>query len=299
MKCVVGIDIERHSDSAIALLGRLQFSIEESQLLHVTEIMQVTLPYSAYGVFVETDAIHETLEQLAKDAVEAACKVAQACDLHPKAELCEGYALQSLLDTADESGASLIAVTSTARSTIGAIFGGSIARGLAISAKQSILVARQEATTDGPLRAVFATDQSAYCAECLKLLVEFAPKGISHLTLLTVHEREKHEGILSRFHSVDAKSALEDADRSLEEKGQTTAQWLSDQGIPTESKIVAGSVEESIHEVMEEMQADLLIVGSQGHGFMERVMVGSTALHEVIGEKYPVLLLRPRLQEGI
>jgi nucleotide-binding universal stress UspA family protein len=57
--------------------------------------------------------------------------------------------------------------------------------------------------------------------------------------------------------------------------------------------VVEGTVEESIHRVMSDLKADLLIVGSQGHGFIDRIVVGSTSLHEVIGENYPVLLLRP------
>ena len=293
MKCVVGIDLERRSAAVIALLGRLQFSIDETLLLHVTEPMQLCLPYSAYGMFVETDEIHNTLKQAGDAALTEELRLANELNLHAKTEWCEGFPTASLTDFADQSGSSLIAVTSTVRSTIGAVFGGSVARGLAISAHQSILVGREDVPAEGPLRAVFATDQSPYCAECMKLLVEFAPKGISHLTLLTVHECAKHEGLLSLIHGVDTKAALEEADKSLVAKGDSMAAWLTENGIPTASIVVSGKIEEVIHQTMHETNADLLIVGSQGHGFMDRVMVGSTSLHQIIGERYPILLLRP------
>ena len=293
MKCVVGIDLERRSASAIALLGSLKCAVEETTLLHVTEPLQLALPYSAYGMFTETDEIHETLRQAGQTALEEATQVANEFNLHPKSDLCDGFPAQSLTDCADEIGATLIAVTSTVRSSIGAVFGGSIARGLAITAKQSILVARPDMPPDGPIRAVFATDQSPYCAECLKLLVQMAPKGIAHLTLLTVYERAKHESLLSLVRGVNTQATLEDAGRALADKGNELAQWLTDNGIQTASKVVAGDVEETIHKVMDDTNADLLIVGSQGHGFMDRILVGSTSLHAVIGERFPVLLLRP------
>ena len=36
----------------------------------------------------------------------------------------------------------------------------------------------------------------------------------------------------------------------------------------------------------------LMILGAQGHGFIERLLIGSTSLHQVAAEPYPVLVLR-------
>lgn len=292
MKCVIGIDLERRSASVVALLGRLKFAIDETTLLHVTEPMQLSLPYSAYGMFTETDEIHETLRVAGEAALKEAAQGAQEFGLRPVTKLCDGYPTQSLTDFAEQSGAELIAVTSTVRNSIGAVFGGSVARGLAIGAKQSVLVARPDMPTDGALRAVFAIDQSPYCIECIKHLVAMAPKGISHLTLLTVYDKTKHESMLALMRGVDTKTAVDDASQRLTDKGEELAKWLTEQGIVTASIVIAGHVEETIHNYMTESKADLLIVGSQGHGFMDRMIVGSTSLHQVIGERYPVLVLR-------
>ena len=77
MKCVVGIDLERRSASVVALLGRLKFAIDETTLLHVTEPMQLSLPYSAYGMFTETDEIHETLRVAGEVALKEATRCAR------------------------------------------------------------------------------------------------------------------------------------------------------------------------------------------------------------------------------
>jgi hypothetical protein len=36
----------------------------------------------------------------------------------------------------------------------------------------------------------------------------------------------------------------------------------------------------------------LLILGAQGYGFWERLMVGSISFHQAIAEPHPVLILR-------
>ncbi len=292
MKCVVGVDLERRSGTAIDLLGRLQFSLDETLLVHVTEPAQLTMPYSAYGMFAETDQIYDMLRKSGENVLAEANVEAVKQNLNPKTEMCEGFPTATLCERADQIGASLIAVSSTVRGTISAVFGGSVARGLTIAAHQSVLVAREDALTDEPIRAVFATDQSPYCGECVKEIVKFAPKGISHLTLLTVHERAKHEHHLSLIRHNDAHRVMEEAHQNLTDRGNDIAKWLSESGIPTNSIVESGHVDEMIHKTMKETKANLLIVGSQGHGFLDRVMVGSVSLHQVISERYPVLLLR-------
>lgn len=294
MKCVVGIDLERRYASALTLLGKLAFEVTETSLLHVTEPLQLSMPYSAYGMFTETDEIHESLQKAGKAALEEASNLASSMNLKPRTELMEGFPTPLLTDVADARGAELIAVASSARSAIGAIFGGSVARGLAIESPRSVLVAREEMPEEGPLRVVFATDQSPYCNECMRLLIHMAPKGISHLTLLTVYDRDKHDSVLSLMKRVDKKTALDETQKSLEAKGEELAAWLTTSGIPSHSQVGVGHVEEVIHRVMLESGADLLIVGSRGHGLLDRLVIGSTCLHEIVHEKYPVLLLRPR-----
>jgi len=39
--------------------------------------------------------------------------------------------------------------------------------------------------------------------------------------------------------------------------------------------------------------AELMVVGAHGKGWIERLLIGSTSLHEVIDEPYNVLVLRP------
>ena len=292
MKAVVGIDLERNYSSAISLLGRLNFEVTEADLLHVTEPYSVTLPYSAYGVLVEADEFLAKLKESAVANLTEAEALANQWGLHPKKLMHDGFPIRALIEHADESGLDLIAVTSTISNSLGAVFGGSVARGLAIGAKHSILVARPGAVKEGPLKVVIAADQSDYCDLCLETLIHWAPKGISDAIVLTIVELKRDHRHLFGMGSIQPAIDPEYSSK-VKAKSERFSKKLGDAGIPAHSQIVVGNIDESIHRVMLESGADLLILGSQGHGFVDRVVSGSVSLHEVIFERYPVLLLRP------
>lgn len=297
MKCVIGVDLEKHCSSAISLLGRLQFSRMECVLVHIVEPISLTMPYSAYGMLVETDQIFDTLREAGQTVLATTLEDARNAGLPASTKVFDGYPSTSLVDFANDEKAQLVAVTSTNRSSLGAILGGSVARSLAIHSRQSVLIARNqpdaEPIGDRPLRAVFATDQSGYCEACMHLFKQFGPKGIGHITVLTVHDQAHQESILSLFPTYDVANAVESVNTVMKDKAAKIAHYFSDMGICSNSLVVAGDVEAVIREVMNDTKSDLLILGSQGHGFIDRLMAGSTAIHEVIAEPYPVLLLRP------
>jgi nucleotide-binding universal stress UspA family protein len=51
-------------------------------------------------------------------------------------------------------------------------------------------------------------------------------------------------------------------------------------------------VHEAIVHSMEQNQAYLLVLGAQGHSFVERMTMGSVSMHEVIYGRHPVLVIR-------
>ena len=278
MKVVVGVDLDGHYASVLKFLGRLQFSVEETALLNVVEPIAAAMPYSAYGVLVETEDLLEAQKKASGEVLSSAEALANQLNLNPKTLVADGFPAQELTDYGAEINADLLCVTSTVTGTVDAVLGGSIARGLAISSKHSVLVARDSEVAEGGIKAVFAVDSSDYCEKCVEQLVEFAPKGIEHVILLTV--KESH-----------AKGQPSEGD--LKAFDERLAALLKEGGIDSSVQVVTGRIEDSIHQVMMDTHADLLILGSQSLGLLSRLFEGSTALHEVIHEKYPVFLIRP------
>lgn len=291
MKCVVGVDLEGRSRSAIDFLGHLRFDVTETLLLHASESMNLVVPFGD-ALPDMTDQDYVARRKSGDQAMLLAHHWAEAYGLQPKSEMRDGFPAPGLLKAARHFEADLIAVTTKSKSPIGVAFAESIARELVISASQSILIARDGFQLHGPIRAVFATDQSRYCDACANLLIEFAPKGIEHLTLLTVVERHAPENRHMQADAGSGRPIHDGTHRAQIERGDQMAGWLTKHGIPTESMVEVGRVESMIHNVLKEKKADLLILGSQGHQFLDRLVHGSTSLHELGREPFPVLLLR-------
>jgi nucleotide-binding universal stress UspA family protein len=57
-------------------------------------------------------------------------------------------------------------------------------------------------------------------------------------------------------------------------------------------RVERGDANAAIRTVMRQENADLLILGAQGHGFLDRLQHGSVSFHQVVAESYSVLLLR-------
>jgi nucleotide-binding universal stress UspA family protein len=195
------------------------------------------------------------------------------------------------MEYADRCGASMIAVGSSGKTPGQAAFIGSVGRGLVISARQSVLIAKGEVAPTGPVRAVFATDHSGYANRCLQLLKHMTPCGLSHLTVVTCYEKGYLEPVRELLPGY-----IEDPDawitRGLEACNRKALQELEPLGCSLEARVIDARANAGIGRVMQETGADLLIVGAHGHGFVERLTVGSASLHQAVVEPYSVLVLR-------
>ena len=195
----------------------------------------------------------------------------------------------------DREQASLIAVGCSGKSAARAFFTGSVGRGLTIAAHQSLLIAKGE-PKEGPIRAVLATDHSAYANDCLDKLLELAPQGISHLTVMSAYPKEILGHLMPYLPDI-VLDPSEWVEQGLEQRNQQVIQKLAPlgsmgTGCTFASRVMGMDADEAIETAMGEAEADLLILGAQGHGFVERLTTGSTSFHQVVAEPYSVFLLR-------
>jgi nucleotide-binding universal stress UspA family protein len=122
--------------------------------------------------------------------------------------------------------------------------------------------------------------------------LRFAPQGISHLTILTAYPRSYTEAIrafLPEF-ITDPAAWIQG---SIEKRSTEIATQLALLGTKIEVRVSDGEPNAAITQAMRQTEADLLILGSRGHGGLERLLLGSVAFHQVIGEPYSTLVLRP------
>ena len=205
-----------------------------------------------------------------------------------------GNPIMELLNHADETSADLIAIRGSNKNVVSAFLLGSVARGLVEGASQSVLLTRGSAP-QGPLRVVVATDHSEYMDSALEKLASWAPHGIGRLTVLHVLP-PVYKSEMDQLAQEIAHEAYGRPITTPEEVTATAAKALGQKlGLSVDtidSQVASGPVPQTIVDIVDEADADLLIIGAKGHSFLERLTLGSVSFRTVTTCPKSVLVLR-------
>ncbi len=294
----MGADGRNGDARVVNLVKRLQFSAPASDGCHVDVVNVVeSIPYLWMSApeLSSPAIIQQLTERQEEEGIAAVSHVVEMLNgsvAGCRAMTRQGGAVDQLLAHAEDSHADLIAVGGVQESEFAAFLTGSVGRGLVIGAKkQSLLVVKGDIAPEGSLKVVFATDHSKYADHCIDTLLSFAPRGIEHLTVVTAYPKETIQSLrplLPEFVLNPAEWIF----KNLEERNQQVIERLKPLGCTFDSMVVDDEANPVIEKAMKDTQADLLILGARGHGFIERLTVGSISFHQVIAEPYSVLVLR-------
>ncbi len=284
MKVVVGVDNLPQGDLVLRVIRDLNFTAVQLKLVNVVEVWIDqgatqygfgAAPYNLEGYFraVEDEA-RTNLKSLQESAARQGLSDCQT-------QLIYGNISNQLMDYADSVGSDLLAVGSFGKGPIEGILIGSVRRKALINSKHSVLVAKESYRGGPDLSVVLATDHSPYANQWRYRFVQMAPRGIKHLTLVTVLPEIMSQTDIGPWIREGLTTAHERAAQKLKGIGQDI-----------QTRVEVGSVSETLARVMKETHADLLVLGSQGHGFMERIALGSTSLEQALKQPYSVLVVR-------
>ena len=204
--------------------------------------------------------------------------------------LLEGSAADAIVDHIERDKPQLLAIDATCKGKVERLLAGSTAQSLVIHSPCPVLVARPQ-RHPGPLKAVFATDHSPYAERCAHMLAGMAPTGIASVTVATAWEESRMAAVdaLAGSDSVRPSQALREA---LVRRNEMTEKVLESVALHTHSVLLADDPNNAIQRVVEESGADLLILGARGHGFMDRLSLGSVSMHQALHSSASVLVLR-------
>lgn len=294
MKAVVGVDSSPESLHAIRMVGRLKFTQPQLQLIHVIERLSpeewANKPQNANDLLTQFLRLQEKEGQ---DWLDKATAVARDFQLPAEAALKYGSTVANqLLQAAQNTQADLLVIGSRDESAFGKLLIGSVGRKLVTSAPRSLCITRTDLTqSQEPLDAVFATDHSDYASRCVDTLLHLAPRGLRRLTIMTAYPREMVRSMRSFMPHVpsDISKWLED---NLHQQNQKIGERLKALGCEIQLKVVAQDPDSAIEDTMQTTASKLLIMGAQGHGFLERLTTGSHTFRQAVAGKHSVLILR-------
>lgn len=295
MKIIVGVDFSEQSQEACELIQRLQFPQTHITLVHTLETFypnaMETFPMQQVGAIEQYIALQE------REAKKEMHEMTQSLASHGiavQSEIRQGFVVNQLLEAAHDQKAELIALGSGGKSALASLFVGSVTRKVVSDAKQSVLIAKKTVRKKGPLKLVFATDHSPYSMAAADLLAQWKPGGIEEMTVMTAYPAQLLDVMKSVMENYqgDVRPWVE---RQLTEQNKEVMKKLEPIGCPIHQRLVAGDPHGAIDLVMKETEADLLVLGAVGHGFLDRLTLGSVSFRQAVATPHPVLIMRPQV----
>ena len=293
MQIVAGVDRREEAHKVFSLLDRLNFTRPKVFLTKVIEELDglggEQLPEEIRKFFLDSRRTeeHEARQFLKRLSEEFPVEQAEY-----SAEVLSGNSISDqLMKFAETKQADLIAIGSLLKSSLPSLFLGSVGRSLVINARQSIIVAKAAIDQKKQLRVVCATDHSAYANRCFAVLSQWKPRGIDSIVVLSAYPKSLLAKTRTALENTSA-GVLPWANAKLNELNQEAVTRLSPLARHCESRILDLPVNEAIQQTMASTGADLLILGSQGHGMLDRMTLGSVSFHQVVSENHSTLVLR-------
>ena len=280
MKILVDVDRGREYRSVFAILSRLNLPEADLTLLHSEPhvLVQDTVPYLSEFSSPPLPGFfnHEGMGLLLEASSEAG-----SFGLSGETLLEEGDAPEELIRVASQMDIDLIATATL----------GCTAHKLITKSPTSFIVTQGAVPPTGPIRCLFATDHSTYSNLAFQKLLEWVPQGIQEVVVFTAMAPTDRL-LAASFHRhgfQDESHAARAATRQCEE----LAKRLEERGFRAQTRIWTGHVPHAIDVAVKESNADLLVIGAQGHGFIDKLYAGSTASAVLAHATYPVLVMRP------
>lgn len=294
MKIVAGIDPHHDARPLIGLIAQMQFPQSIAICASIGPIPVTSPP----GL---TTCPDELFSRLLEDQRTAACHALErvANELKSLEIPCEqiyelGDPAFHLEAIAVSRHADLIAIGSREVGPALSFALGSVGRALTIKSKHSLLIVKQPHAKNRPLRAVFAFDGSNYCLRSVDEFVRLRPAGLAHIELLIVDTPDPDSSPVTRMRGDGAfELGQERRHEMLLESAEPAVAKLRKAGYEVRPVCHSGGVTEVIRSQVIDSAADLVILGAQGHGWIERVFFGSVSVAQAVSEPHSVLILRP------
>ncbi len=301
MNALIGLDRAVNGTPILDLFGRLGFADCRATLAYAAE--QPTSSHSPHfrsgdfgdgGEKSAAATLAQIEEEDAHDMLDEARSILYQQGIHSTHMILHGHPGSALMAAATQMEVDIVAASSSKYGPLRCAVFGSVCRALTISARQSVLIARDVVPRDKPLTAVFATEHTDYCDRAVETLIKMNPMGIQKMVVMTAIAPHDYEILWAAYDlPASEKATLTfNRDKALE-LNSAIAKRFRTLSMETSVAVIDKPVRQAINEVMADNDADLLILAAPNHGFLDRMTTGSLSLHETVAEKHSLFILRP------
>ncbi len=277
-KMLVCTDLSPASDALIQCVGELKsLGMEEAILTHVIYVAN-------------TPGLEEMLAEEARPALEQQKKILEEQRIKVTVEMPFGLPAHTLDETAEQHDVSAILIGSHGRGILQAATLGSVSAKLLHQTRCPVLLARIGLLEEGKCevvcrkmfsRVIFPTDFSETAERALDYLGKIALETKCPVTIMHVISEKDDDPSAAQRREEDARYLLEAKKRRLETLGATEVTV----------DLVNGNPAEEIIGRTNKGDFSIIVMGSQGKGFLREVFLGSVANEAARHAGVPVLFV--------
>lgn len=233
----------------------------------------------------------------AREYLERLCTDLKASGLDAHAEVAVGTVIETILDVADERGASTIVVASHGHGGLTRIMTGSVAQRLLQQALVPVMIVRSSAAAQASpqLNSILVpVDGSTLTESAIELATNLASASTTLVLARIVEPIEVPVTSGIEAAAVVDWRTTEEATRDAEQYLDTLSAALRKAGLQTKTVVRAGRIAQELRTVADDMQVDLIVMSTHGRTGFDRVMLGSVADDLARHAKQPVLMISAR-----
>ena len=276
MKVLLAVDGSTSSDRAASLVANLAWPMGSS-IEVVTVYPGTAATFDMPGVVLAADVIQETEDAMEAEAKRIVIKVARriaAPDLTIQTQVLRGRAATALLDQVSEFKADLVVVGNRGRGPFESAVLGSVSAEVVDHSQVPVLVARR----DRVARILLGEDGSKSASAAAETVRRWSALHGAPIRVLSVADIDPQWNPWLRGAEMRAAQAAGAAGlhQHQEALARSTASALEKAGLVAEGVVEDGSPAHRLVEAAVNWDADLLVVGSHGHGGLGPI-VGSVA----------------------
>jgi nucleotide-binding universal stress UspA family protein len=148
------------------------------------------------------------------------------------------------------------------------------------------------------MRILLATDGSEYSRKAIEKCCKFISAG-KHTDIKIISAVERvmpmvaEPFAISNDYYVQVEGDLrKNAEETVAEAEKTISKKFADENVFVQTEVISGNVKQIIIDEAKKFEADLIVVGSHGYGFLDRVLIGSVSDFVVHHAPCSVLVVR-------
>lgn len=306
MHIVLGSDGSIEADIASAILKRLPLpkDVRVTVAMATNPVADMTMAFAPEQASVAYSASSESWKiqkQIAEQTVSNLSKRIAEAGFRCTPQVLQGDPGAELMSLAKNLHAEIIAVGSGANNRMTAFILGSVSRKLLLYADTSILVGRQmdsaeEEGTYARLRSrekldvLVAYDGSPGSELAIQTLSRLDNPAFGRVTLLMVNERMPELTGLEGLEEEEGST-----EHGLRQLASQARERILNSADSIDILIAGGPASQTIANKAKELDVDLIMIGANRHGVMERLIVGSCAYETMLAAPCSVLVIRHQL----